>query len=77
MAQLHELNPEQHSASASEEYEIKRLAIISKLSTLAERIHGHGANEHLDRSHVGDLNYVDSQLQELLNFLSPRDGRDY
>lgn len=56
--------------SAREAYEIRRGAIIDKLFVLAERIQEHDIGERINWSHVGDLSYIDGQLEELVAFLT-------
>lgn len=75
MAQLSEFSQEGRIESASEAYEMRKTAIISKLYTLAERLQEHGTSQRIDWTHVGDLSYVDGQLQELLEFLTILDDR--
>lgn len=75
MAPGPECNQERDIESATEAYEARKTAIISKLYTLAERLQAHGASERIDWRHVGDLTYVDGQLQELLTFLTLPEDR--
>lgn len=61
--------------SATEEYEKHRMAIISKLYALGERVVEHGLGKQINWGHVGDLSHIDSQLQELLEFLTIPEDR--